>query len=174
MDRFADIRRCIEHGDHLRSMRHTANECPVAGPRCVTDGCNSVASFDGESGSYFARCETCSLSGGEHCIAPACLIGGHTWREARTRRNADGSYVFTCPACGFEGDRVAWWTRKGTISGEADVMGPAWRIEGRRERELKLLIDAHTPARSALAGLRHHTYSPANVAYARAYLAATA
>lgn len=175
MNTNADLRACIEHGDHLRSMRHTASECPVAGPRCITDGCSTVASFDGESGSFFAKCEDCGLAGMEHCIARECLIGGHTWREARTRRLADGTYRFECPACGFDGDRVAWWERKGSISGAADLAeGLEWRVGGRRERELKLLIDAHTPARSALAALRHHTYSPANLAYARAYLAATA
>lgn len=142
-----------------------------AAPTCNVRGCSGEASFDGESRSYFGTCDECGLVGFEHCTARECLVGGHTWLQSERRRLADGSYVFTCPSCGFGGDRLAWAERTGRLQGEADRSGSAaWLIPTRREVQEKHLRDAWTPNRRTQWG----EPSWGRITYARAYLAATA
>jgi hypothetical protein len=141
-----------------------------AAPTCIVAGCDREASFDSESRSYFGKCDTCAMVGVEHCIADECLIGGHTWRLSTVR--FDGTtYLFTCPSCGFDGDRLAWAARSGAIAGSRDAArGEAWLVEGRRAQQEKNLRDAWTPNKRTQWG----EPSWGSITYARAYLAATA
>lgn len=152
-------------------MTRSTYSIPAA-PTCNVRGCSREASFDGESRSYFGTCDECGLVGFEHCIARECLVGGHTWLQSDRRRLADGSYVFTCPSCGFVGDRLAWAARTGRIAGEVDRENKVlpWLVGTRREVQEKALRDAFTPR------TRRQWGEPSwgSIEYARAYLAATA
>jgi hypothetical protein len=150
-------------------MTRNAYTVPAA-PTCIVRGCDRDASFDIESRGYFQKCDECAMVGVEHCVAAECLVGGHTWLLSEVRIEG-GVHLFTCPSCGFDGDRLAWARRSGAIGGSRDAArGEAWLVEGRRAQQEKNLRDAWTPNKRTQWGAP----SWASIEYARAYLAATA